>query len=139
MSKQLRGLTHRSAHHAGRTGRQRECDQGLSRAGGSAERRRQPADSQHGDAGWESLPAAALLVLPQWVSDCCPRDATGKDLVAGGENRYHAILGNDGPAKFVSPSTIVPVLVAYGAKVRLVGPRANENCRWRHSLRHSKD
>ena len=34
----------------------------------------------------------------------------GKELVAAGENRYHAILGNDGPAKFVSPSTIVPVL-----------------------------
>lgn len=46
----------------------------------------------------------------------------GKDLVAEGENRYHAILGNDGPAKFVSASTIVPILIAYGAKVRLEGP-----------------
>lgn len=52
-----------------------------------------------------------------------PKDESGKDLVAGGENRYHAILGNDGPAKFVSPSTIVPVLIAYGAKIRLVGPK----------------
>jgi xanthine dehydrogenase YagS FAD-binding subunit len=52
-----------------------------------------------------------------------PKDETGKDLVADGENRYHAILGNDGPAKFVSPSTIVPALIAYGAKVRLVGPK----------------
>jgi xanthine dehydrogenase YagS FAD-binding subunit len=48
--------------------------------------------------------------------------ANGKDLVAEGENRYHAILGNDGPAKFVSPSTIVPILIAYGAKIRLEGP-----------------
>jgi xanthine dehydrogenase YagS FAD-binding subunit len=51
-----------------------------------------------------------------------PKDEAGKDLVDGGENRYHAILGNSGPAKFVSPSTIVPVLIAYGAKVRLEGP-----------------
>jgi xanthine dehydrogenase YagS FAD-binding subunit len=54
-----------------------------------------------------------------------PRDEAGKELVAGGENRYHAILGNSGPAKFVSPSTIVPVLIAYGASIRLVGPKGS--------------
>jgi xanthine dehydrogenase YagS FAD-binding subunit len=53
-----------------------------------------------------------------------PKDAAGKDLVSGGENRYHAILGNDGPAKFVSPSSIVPVLIAYGASIKLAGPKA---------------
>ena len=52
-----------------------------------------------------------------------PKDGSGKDLVAEGENRYHAILGNDGAAKFISPSTVVPVLIAYGATIRLVGPR----------------
>ena len=52
-----------------------------------------------------------------------PKDEAGKDLVDAGDNRYHAILGNDGPAKFVSPSTIVPVLIAYGAKIRLEGPK----------------
>jgi xanthine dehydrogenase YagS FAD-binding subunit len=52
-----------------------------------------------------------------------PKDESGKDLVDAGDNRYHAILGNDGPAKFISPSTIVPVLIAYGAKVRLEGPK----------------
>lgn len=52
-----------------------------------------------------------------------PVDESGKDLVNVGDNRYHAILGNSGPAKFVSPSTIVPVLIAYGAKVRLEGPK----------------
>jgi xanthine dehydrogenase YagS FAD-binding subunit len=51
-----------------------------------------------------------------------PKNESGKELVAAGENRYHAILANDGPAKFVSPSTIVPILIAYGAKVRLEGP-----------------
>jgi xanthine dehydrogenase YagS FAD-binding subunit len=52
-----------------------------------------------------------------------PKSESGKELVAEGENRYHAILGNDGPAKFVSPSTIVPVLIAYGATIRLIGPK----------------
>jgi xanthine dehydrogenase YagS FAD-binding subunit len=49
--------------------------------------------------------------------------SSGESLVPKGDNRYHAILGNEGPAYFVSPSTIAPVLVAYGAKVRLFGPR----------------
>jgi xanthine dehydrogenase YagS FAD-binding subunit len=52
-----------------------------------------------------------------------PKSEDGKDLVAEGENRYHAILGNDGPAKFVSPSTVVPALIAYRATVRVVGPK----------------
>src|SRR5437868_10851685 len=50
-----------------------------------------------------------------------PKDKSGKDLVAAGENRYHAILGNEGPAKFVSPSSIAPTLIAYGAKISLLG------------------
>ena len=54
-----------------------------------------------------------------------PKNESGKDLVTDGENRYHAILGNDGPAKFVSPSTIVPVLVAYSASIRLIGPKGS--------------
>jgi xanthine dehydrogenase YagS FAD-binding subunit len=52
-----------------------------------------------------------------------PKNESGQDLIADGENRYHAILGNEGPAKFVSPSTIAPVLIAYGAKIRLEGPK----------------
>lgn len=52
-----------------------------------------------------------------------PKDESGKGLVAGGENRYHAILANEGPAKFVSPSTIAPILIAYGAKIRVEGPK----------------
>jgi xanthine dehydrogenase YagS FAD-binding subunit len=46
----------------------------------------------------------------------------GKSLVPDGDNRYHAILGNEGPAYFVSPSTIAPVLIAYGAMVSILGP-----------------
>ena len=54
-----------------------------------------------------------------------PQDETGKDLVSAGENRYHAILGNEGRAKFVSPSTIVPILIAYNAKIQIVGPKGH--------------
>lgn len=50
------------------------------------------------------------------------KDKAGKSLVLQGDNRYHAILGNDGPAYFVSPSTVVPVLIAYRATVHLQGP-----------------
>ncbi|HVP53829.1 MAG TPA: FAD binding domain-containing protein [Candidatus Eisenbacteria bacterium] len=49
----------------------------------------------------------------------------GKSLIREGDNRYAAILGNDGPALFVSPSTIAPVLIAYGAKIRLYSAKAS--------------
>jgi xanthine dehydrogenase YagS FAD-binding subunit len=52
-----------------------------------------------------------------------PKDQSGKELVSAGENRYHAILANEGAAKFVSPSTVAPILIAYGAKIRLEGPK----------------
>ncbi len=46
----------------------------------------------------------------------------GESLVATGDNRYHAILGNQGPAKYVNASRFAPGLIAWGAKVRIVGP-----------------
>ena len=51
-----------------------------------------------------------------------PKDDAGKSLVLQGDNRYHAILGNDGPAYFVSPSSVAPMLIALGARVRIFGP-----------------
>jgi xanthine dehydrogenase YagS FAD-binding subunit len=48
-----------------------------------------------------------------------PTAPDGKSMVVEGDNRYAAILGNFGPAYFVSPSTLAPVLIAYGAKIRL--------------------
>jgi len=44
----------------------------------------------------------------------------GKRLVPDGDNRYHAIFANGGPAYFVSASSFGPPLVALGAKVKLV-------------------
>ncbi len=49
----------------------------------------------------------------------------GKSMVVEGDNRYAAILGNDGPAYFVSPSTLAPVLIAYGAKIRIYSAKAS--------------
>jgi xanthine dehydrogenase YagS FAD-binding subunit len=41
--------------------------------------------------------------------------------VARGANHYHAILNNDGPAKFVNNSRLAPALIALEAQVRVVG------------------
>jgi xanthine dehydrogenase YagS FAD-binding subunit len=46
----------------------------------------------------------------------------GRPLVPDGDNRYHAIFGNEGPAYFVSPSSLGPILIALGASLRLLGP-----------------
>lgn len=43
-------------------------------------------------------------------------------MVIEGENRYHAILGNRGPAKFVNASRLAPALITLGAQVRIIGP-----------------
>jgi xanthine dehydrogenase YagS FAD-binding subunit len=49
------------------------------------------------------------------------RDAKGNSLVPNGENRYHAIFGNDGPAYFVNASSLAPALVALGATLHIEG------------------
>jgi xanthine dehydrogenase YagS FAD-binding subunit len=51
------------------------------------------------------------------------KDKTGEALVPTGDNRYHAILGNAGPAYFVSPSTLGTLFIALGGTVRLFGPK----------------
>jgi xanthine dehydrogenase YagS FAD-binding subunit len=49
------------------------------------------------------------------------RDAQGRSLVLEGDNRYHAILGNGGPAYFVHPSSLAPPLMALEARVHIFG------------------
>ena len=46
----------------------------------------------------------------------------GKSLIPDGQNVYAAILGNSGPAYFVNPSSLAPILIALNAKVTLHGP-----------------
>ncbi|HYP26067.1 MAG TPA: FAD binding domain-containing protein [Blastocatellia bacterium] len=51
------------------------------------------------------------------------KDEKGESLVKNGDNRYHAILGNSGPAYYVNPSSLAPALVAMGARVHVYGPQ----------------
>ena len=51
------------------------------------------------------------------------RNQKGESLVPNGDNRYHAILGNAGPAYFISPSTLAPLFIALGATLNLAGPK----------------
>lgn len=51
------------------------------------------------------------------------QDEKGEPLVPNGDNRYHAILGNDGPALFVNPSSLAPALITLMAKIRVYGPK----------------
>jgi xanthine dehydrogenase YagS FAD-binding subunit len=69
-----------------------------------------------------------LLQRPQcwYFRDCHGLLADRGRRVAEGDNRYHAILGNSGPAKFVSPSRIAPALIALGARARLIGPAEDD-------------
>jgi xanthine dehydrogenase YagS FAD-binding subunit len=46
----------------------------------------------------------------------------GKSLIPDGENKYHSIFG-EGPAYFVSASSLGPALIALGAKVKLVSAK----------------
>jgi xanthine dehydrogenase YagS FAD-binding subunit len=46
----------------------------------------------------------------------------GRSMVTAGDNRYHAILGTEGPAWFVHASSLAPPLLALGARVRVAGP-----------------
>ncbi|MBI3865083.1 MAG: FAD binding domain-containing protein [Planctomycetia bacterium] len=50
----------------------------------------------------------------------------GESLPAEGRNEFHAVLGNRGPAKFVSASRFAPALIAWGAIARVAGPEPGQ-------------
>jgi xanthine dehydrogenase YagS FAD-binding subunit len=52
--------------------------------------------------------------------------AAGGKMAEQGDNRFHAIFGNQGPAKFVSASRLAPALIALGATARVIGPEAGD-------------
>jgi xanthine dehydrogenase YagS FAD-binding subunit len=54
-------------------------------------------------------------------------DPKGESLVVRGDHRYHAVFDNAGPAKFVSPSSLAPALVALGAKLEVWSDGASAN------------
>lgn len=79
------------------------------------------------------LQAQGTLVGEILRRPCCWYFRDGHDLLADrgrmvveGDNRYHAILGNRGPAKFVSASRLAPALISLGAKVRVIGPSPDD-------------
>jgi xanthine dehydrogenase YagS FAD-binding subunit len=45
----------------------------------------------------------------------------GRSMVVDGDNRYHAILGNAGPAYYVNASSLAPALLALGARLTIQG------------------
>jgi xanthine dehydrogenase YagS FAD-binding subunit len=49
----------------------------------------------------------------------------GTSLVREGQNQYHAIFGNEGPALFVSASSLGPVLISLGASLHIAGPEGD--------------
>src|SRR5262249_8357983 len=51
------------------------------------------------------------------------KDKDGNSLVPNGENKYHAILENIGPAYFGSAPSPGPALVSLGAKIKLVSAK----------------
>jgi len=53
----------------------------------------------------------------------------GKSLIPAGDNRYHAIFGNEGPAYFVNPSSLAPALIAMNAEVTIQGPKGRRRVR----------
>ena len=52
----------------------------------------------------------------------CSRKGGDRCYAAGGENQYHCILGGEG-CYIVNPSDLAPALVAYGAQLRIAGPK----------------
>lgn len=57
----------------------------------------------------------------------------GVSLPETGDNRYHAIFGNAGPAKYVHASRFAPALLAWGARIRIVGPggkKSTDDAEW---------
>ncbi|HYA85832.1 MAG TPA: xanthine dehydrogenase family protein subunit M [Nitrospirota bacterium] len=54
----------------------------------------------------------------------CLRKGGEQCFAVAGENQYHCILGG-GPCFIVHPSDTAPALVAFGASVRIVGPKGS--------------
>lgn len=84
----------------------------------------------------KAIGAAQILAVATVGGDLCQRprcwyyrnglgllaQKDGASLVTDGENRYHAIFGNDGAAKFVSASSVGPAFIALGASITVAGP-----------------
>ena len=77
---------------------------------------RQSADPQYGNRGGDICQRPRCWYYRTGNGLFGTRN--GQSLVVNGENQYHAIFGN-GPAYFVSPSSLGPALIALGATVKV--------------------
>ena len=92
---------------------------------------RQPwASTARNCATWEPLPATSASGPAAGTSAAAsaswPKGPNGEALVPTGENKFHAIFSN-GPAYFVSASTLGPALVALGASVTIASASGNRS------------
>jgi xanthine dehydrogenase YagS FAD-binding subunit len=83
----------------------------------------------------KGIGAAQILAVGTVGGDLCQRprcwyyrnglgllaQKDGASLAADGDNRYHAIFGNEGAAKFVSASSLGPALIALDATITVAG------------------
>jgi xanthine dehydrogenase YagS FAD-binding subunit len=100
------------------------------------EHRRVPKEFPALTQAIEGIGSAQIIGMGTIAGDLCQRprcwyyrqgfgllgQQDGKSLIPEGDNRYHAIFGNEGPAYFVSPSIVAPPLIALGAMLEIVGP-----------------
>ncbi len=70
------------------------------------------------------MPASALLVLSQWYGPDGEKRRTASPWWSKATTATRLSWATQGPAYFVSPSTIAPALIAYGAKIRLYSANA---------------
>jgi xanthine dehydrogenase YagS FAD-binding subunit len=78
----------------------------------------------------KNIASPQMLAMGTVGGDLCQRprcwyfrNGLKTSLAREGDNRYHAIFGTDGPALFVSASSLGPVLIALGATLTAEGPK----------------
>jgi xanthine dehydrogenase YagS FAD-binding subunit len=57
----------------------------------------------------------------------CRKKSGAQCFAEDGENQFHAIFGNEGRCHIVHPSSLAVPLVAYGASLRIAGPRGERD------------
>ena len=133
-----RRAAHRRAGHHGRTGEERRRQSSCpSRCAEAAAGIPSPQIRHMGTVGGDLCQRPRCWYYRQGFGLLAMKD--GKSLVPDGENKYHAIFGNGGPAYFVSASSLGPALVALGAKVKLVSAKGTAEVAADEILRHAAE
>ena len=91
---------------------------------GSGCRSGHAADPEPRDGRRQPDAAASVLVFRNEEFPCLKKGGA-RCYSVDGENQFHAILGG-GPCHIVHPSSLAVPLVAFGAKLRIAGPRGEK-------------